>query len=143
MFFIDVKLALVSLSVLPFLIYGTFLFRRKVREMYREIRRLIASLNSFMNEHFSGMNTVQIFNRQKKSFGEFDKINEDHKDAQKKSIFYYALYYPSVDFLTATVVALIIWYGGSADNFRIYDYWNSYLFYSIYGNVLPTCKGSC
>jgi ATP-binding cassette, subfamily B, multidrug efflux pump len=113
MFFIDAKLALVSLSVLPFLIYGTFLFRRKVRDMYREIRKLIASMNSFMNEHFSGMNTVQIFSRQKKSFDEFDRINDDHKNAQIRSVFYYAVYYPSVDFLTSTVVALIIWYGGS------------------------------
>jgi ATP-binding cassette subfamily B protein len=114
MFIMDFKLALVTLSVIPFLVYGTFLFRRKVREMYREIRKQVASLNSFMNEHFSGMNTVQIFDRQKKSFDEFSQINKLHRDANIRSVFYYAIYFPTVDFISSTAVALIIWYGGGS-----------------------------
>jgi ATP-binding cassette, subfamily B, multidrug efflux pump len=113
MIIIDLKLALITLTVMPFLIYGTFVFRRKVREMYREIRKQVANMNSFMNENFSGMNTVQIFNRQKRSYKEFDNINILHRDANIKSVHYYALFFPTVDFISHLAIALIIGYGGS------------------------------
>ncbi|NWF51411.1 MAG: ABC transporter ATP-binding protein [Ignavibacteriaceae bacterium] len=112
MFFMDVSLSLVSLSVLPVLFYGTFLFRKKVRESYRDVRLHLARLNSYMQEHVTGMNIVQIFRKEKDEFKNFSKINSDHRDANIKSIFYYAIFYPSVELLSSIAIALMIWYGG-------------------------------
>jgi ATP-binding cassette subfamily B protein len=112
MFSLDVKLSLVTLSVLPVLIYGTFLFRKKVRESYRDVRLHLARLNSYMQEHVTGMNVVQIFHREKDELNRFSGINTDHKDANVKSIFYYAVFYPAVELLSSIAIGLIIWYGG-------------------------------
>jgi ATP-binding cassette, subfamily B, multidrug efflux pump len=106
------QLGLVSLSVLPLLFYGTFLFRRKAREAYRQVRLYIARINTFMQEHITGMMVDQIFNREKKSFDQFSEVNALHRDANIKSIFYYALFYPGVDLIGAIAVGLIIWYAG-------------------------------
>jgi len=114
MFLMDVNLSLVTLSVLPLLIYITFVFRKKVREAYRQVRKYVASMNSFLNEHITGMNTVQIFKREEKSHKDFTVINADHRDANIKSVFYYAVYFPLVDFTSALAIALIIWYGGGS-----------------------------
>ncbi|MCX8105452.1 MAG: ABC transporter ATP-binding protein/permease [Ignavibacterium album] len=112
MFFMDVRLSLVTLSVLPVLIYGTFLFRKKVRETYRDVRYHLARLNSYMQEHVTGMNVVQIFRKEKEEFNKFSSINADHRDANIRSIFYYAIFYPSVELISSAAIALIIWYGG-------------------------------
>ena len=112
MFAMDVPLSLVTLSVLPVLIYGTFLFRKKVRERYRDVRLHLARLNSYMQEHVTGMSVVQIFNKEKDEFKKFSSINEDFRSANIKSIFYYAIFYPSVELLSSIAVGLIIWYGG-------------------------------
>jgi ATP-binding cassette, subfamily B, multidrug efflux pump len=112
MFTMSWQLALVSLSVLPLLFYGTFLFRRKAREAYREVRIQIARINTFMQEHITGMMVDQIFNREKKSYSRFSAINGAHRDANIKSIFYYAVFYPGVDLIGAISVGLIIWYAG-------------------------------
>ena len=112
MFSMNVPLALLSLSVLPFLIYGTFLFRKKAREAYREVRLYIARINTFMQEHITGMLVDQIFNREKKAYGEFERHNAGHREANIKSILYYAIFYPSVDLIGAVSVGLIIWYAG-------------------------------
>ena len=112
MFFMDVELSLVTLSVLPVLIYGTFLFRRKVRERYRDVRLHLARLNSYMQEHVTGMSAVQIFNKEDDELKKFSSINNDYRIANIKSIFYYALFYPSVEILSSVAVGLIIWYGG-------------------------------
>jgi ATP-binding cassette, subfamily B, multidrug efflux pump len=112
MFFMDVELSLVTLSVLPFLIYGTFLFRKKVREAYRDVRLHLARLNSYMQEHITGMSLIQIFNKQKDELKNFSDINADYKDSNVRSIFYYAIFYPGVEFLSSVAIALIIWYGG-------------------------------
>lgn len=112
MFFLDVKLSLVTLSVLPILIYGTFLFRKKVRESYRKVRVHLARLNSYMQEHITGMNVVQIFRKEKDELKTFSSINADHRDANIKSIFYYAIFYPSVELLSSAAIALTVWYGG-------------------------------
>ncbi len=113
MFSMSWELALVSLSVLPLLFYGTFLFRKKARETYREVRIQIARINAFMQEHITGMMVDQIFNREKKSFDKFESINAAHRDANIHSIFYYALFYPSVEIIGALAVGLIVWYAGS------------------------------
>jgi ATP-binding cassette, subfamily B, multidrug efflux pump len=112
MFTMNWQLALVSLSVLPLLWYGTFLFRKKAREAYREVRIQIARINAFMQEHITGMVVDQVFNREQHAFREFSGINAKHRDANIKSIFYYALFYPGVDLIGAIAVGLIIWYAG-------------------------------
>jgi ATP-binding cassette subfamily B multidrug efflux pump len=112
MFTMSWELALLSLSVLPLLFYGTFLFRKKAREAYREVRLQIARINTFMQEHITGMMVDQIFNREKKSYNKFSDINAAHRDANIKSIFYYALFYPGVDLIGAIAIGLIIWYAG-------------------------------
>ena len=114
MFSMNWKLALVSLSVLPLLFYGTFLFRKKAREAYREVRIQLAKINSYMQEHITGIMVDQIFNREESAFRKFSKINAAHRDANIKSIFYYALFYPGVDLIGALAVGLIIWYAGLA-----------------------------
>ena len=112
MFTMNWKLALVTLSVLPFLFYGTFLFRKKARETYRDVRIQIARINTFMQEHITGMLVDQIFNREKKSYTKFTNINAAHREANIRSIFYYAVFYPGVDLIGAVAVGLIIWYAG-------------------------------
>jgi ATP-binding cassette subfamily B protein len=112
MFSMNWKLALVTLSVLPILFYGTFLFRKKARETYRDVRIQIARINTFMQEHITGMLVDQIFNREKKAFSKFSEINAAHRDANIRSIFYYAVFYPGVDLIGAIAVGLIIWYAG-------------------------------
>src|SRR5690606_36678727 len=88
-----VALSLVTLSVLPVLIYGTFLFRKKVRESYRDVRLHLARLNSYMQEHITGMNVVQIFRKEEDELKIFSSINHDYRTANIKSIFYYAIFY--------------------------------------------------
>jgi ATP-binding cassette subfamily B protein len=112
MFSMSWRLALVSLAVLPLLFYGTFLFRKKAREAYRDVRFQIARINTFMQEHITGMMVDQIFNREKRSFDQFSETNGAHRDANIRSIFYYALFYPGVDLIGAMAVGLIIWYAG-------------------------------
>jgi ATP-binding cassette subfamily B protein len=112
MFSMNWRLALISLSVLPLLFYGTFLFRRKAREAYREVRIQIARINAFMQEHITGMMVDQVFSREQHSYDKFRGINGLHRDANIKSIFYYALFYPGVDLVGAIAVGLIIWYAG-------------------------------
>lgn len=112
MFYMNWELALISLSVLPILFYATFLFRKKARESYREVRLQVARINSFMQEHVSGMLIDQLFNREKKSYQDFTNVNAAHRDANIKSIFYYAVFYPSVELIGAIAVGLIIWYAG-------------------------------
>ncbi len=112
MFFLDWQLSLVSLSVLPFLFYGTFLFRKRVRETYRDVRFHLARLNSYMQEHVTGMSIVQIFHKEKSEFKTFSEINKDHTKANIDSILYYAIFFPAVELLSTIAIGLIIWYGG-------------------------------
>jgi ATP-binding cassette, subfamily B, multidrug efflux pump len=112
MFFMDFSLSMVTLSVLPVLIYGTFLFRRKARESYRDVRLHLARLNSYMQEHVTGMSVVQIFNKENDELKKFAAINSDYRQVNIKSIFYYAVFYPSVELLSSIAIGLIIWYGG-------------------------------
>jgi len=112
MFFMDFSLSLATLSVLPVLIYGTFLFRRKARESYRDVRLHLARLNSYMQEHVTGMSVVQIFNKENDEFKKFSAINSDYRQVNIKSIFYYAVFYPTVELLSSIAIGLIIWYGG-------------------------------
>ena len=112
MFFMSWDLTFVTLSVLPVLIYATFLFRRRVREAYRDVRFHLARLNSYMQEHITGMNVIQMFYKERNEEKIFSGINYDHKKANINSIFYYAIFYPIVEILSSIAIALIIWYGG-------------------------------
>lgn len=112
MFAMAWDLSLVTLSVMPILIYATFLFRKKVREIYRDVRLHLARLNSYMQERVTGMNVVQIFSKEKDELEKFSSINNDNKVVNIKSIFYYAVFFPAVEMLSVISIALIIWYGG-------------------------------
>ncbi len=112
MFSMSWDLSLVTLSVLPALIYATFLFRKKVRETYRDVRRHLARLNSYMQERVTGMNVVQIFAKENEEMQKFTSINTDNRAVNIKSIFYYAVFFPVVELLSAISLGLIIWYGG-------------------------------
>lgn len=108
----DLSLALVTFAVLPFIILATSIFRRVVRDCYRRIRGAVARINAHLAEHVTGMVVVQLFNREDKSFAEFDQINRDHKLAFLDSVRAHSLFYPSIEILSAVAIASIIWYGG-------------------------------
>jgi ATP-binding cassette, subfamily B, multidrug efflux pump len=105
-------LALLSFAVLPLILLVTRVFRKHVRDSYRRIRSAIARINSYSQEHVSGMTVVQLFNRQERSFQEFKAVNRLHMDAFKDAIMAYALYYPVVEILSSIAIALVIWRGG-------------------------------
>ena len=109
---INTELALWTFSIVPLLFVVSFLFRKKVRDAYGQIRYFIARINSYLQEHISGMEIVQLFNREKDDFEKFKKINWDHTAAFIRTIFYYALFYPAVELISATALAMIIFRGG-------------------------------
>ena len=113
MLVINWKLALMALIGLPLLVVATIIFRIKVRHAYREIRRLIARLNAYVQEHISGVSVVQHFVQENRVFKRFDKINDELKKKHHRSIIYYALFYPVIEVIGALSLAIIIWYGGS------------------------------
>src|SRR5512140_594726 len=106
------KLALVSFAVLPFIVLVTQWFRRNVRESYRTVRLWIARINSYLQENIGGMMTVQLFRRERRNFARFDESNAGHRDANIRSLFYYATFYPAIEVIGALAAALILWYGG-------------------------------
>jgi ATP-binding cassette subfamily B protein len=112
MLWMDVKLTLVTLLTVPMLFAATTWFRKGARKGYDLVRTRIARINAFLQEHIAGAQTVQIFNAEAKSLLKFDEINEDHRRANIETIFYYAVFFPLVDFIGAVGIALIIWYGG-------------------------------
>ena len=112
MFSLNWVLALVTLAVLPLMIRVTFWFRSVVRDQYRETRKQVARLNSFMQEHISGMSIVQLFGREQDEYEKFIDINNDHRSAQIKTIFYFALFWPAIDLVGSIALGLVIWVGG-------------------------------
>lgn len=112
MLWMDVRLTLVTLLTVPMLWAATTWFRKGARKGYDLVRTRIARINSFLQEHFAGAQTVQIFNAEVKSVKKFREINADYSKANIDTIFYYAVFFPIVDFIGAVGIALIIWYGG-------------------------------
>jgi ATP-binding cassette, subfamily B, multidrug efflux pump len=106
------KLALITFAVLPLIVVATKIFRDKVRDSYRRIRTAIARINSYLQEHVSGMVVLQLFNRERKAYQQFSEINRSHMDAYKDAIMAYSVYYPAVDFFSAIAIACVIWFGG-------------------------------
>src|SRR5438445_11973875 len=105
-------LALITFAVLPIIFYATMLFRRSVRDSYRRIRTAIARINSYLQEHVTGMVVLQLFNREKRAYRSFDRVNAQHMDAFKDAIMAYALYYPVVEILSSVAIAMVIYFGG-------------------------------
>jgi ATP-binding cassette subfamily B protein len=106
------KLALITFAVLPFIVFATKIFRDRVRDSYRRIRVAIARINSYLQEHVSGMMVLQLFNRERKAYKRFSEINRSHMDAFKDAILAYAVYYPVVDLFSSFAIACVIWWGG-------------------------------
>ncbi len=106
------RLALLTFAVLPLIVLVTHLFRKSVRASYRRVRTAIARINSFTQEHVSGMSVVQLFNREERAFRDFEVVNRQHMFAFKDTIFAYALYYPAVEILSSIAIATILWRGG-------------------------------
>jgi ATP-binding cassette, subfamily B, multidrug efflux pump len=105
-------LALITFAVLPLIFWVTMIFRKSVRDSYRRIRTAIARINSYLQEHVTGMVVLQLFNREKRAYRSFDKVNTQHMDAYKDAILAYSLYYPAVEILSSVAIALILWFGG-------------------------------
>jgi len=112
MFFINWKLALISLSVFPFLIIGANMFKNGVNKSFNEVRTQIARLNSFVQEHITGMSVVQIFNREEEEMKKFKTINATHRDANIRSVWYYSIFFPFIEILSSISIGLLIWWGG-------------------------------
>jgi ATP-binding cassette subfamily B protein len=107
-------LALLTLAVIPGIVYATSLFRKHVRQSYRRQRAATAKINTFTQEYVSGMSVVQLFNREPRAFRDFSAVNHENKLAWTDAIFAYALYYPVVELLSSIAIALVLWYGGLA-----------------------------
>ena len=111
MFYKDWKLTLVSLSMFPLLILATYVFKEKVKVSFNNVRTAVSNLNSFVQEHITGMNIVQIFNAEEKEMDKFKEINTDHKKANIRSVLYYATYFPVAEIIQACGIGLVVWWG--------------------------------
>lgn len=114
MFTLDWKLALISLSTIPLLLIATNIFKNKIKETFGDVRTQVAALNTFVQEHLTGMRIVQIFNREETELRKFDHINQQHRDANIKSVWYYSIFFPVVEILSAISIGLIVWWGSGA-----------------------------
>jgi ATP-binding cassette subfamily B multidrug efflux pump len=110
MFWTNWQLALISLSVIPPLLFSTYVFKEKVKGSFQEVRNAVAKLNSFVQEHLTGMNVVQIFNNEDREYRKFEAINQEHTKANIKSVLYYSIYFPVAEVLGAIGVGLLVWY---------------------------------
>ncbi|MFC0261557.1 ABC transporter ATP-binding protein [Fontibacter flavus] len=113
MFYIDWRLTLVSLCTLPLLIISTYIFKEKIKVAFNEVRNAVSNLNSFLQEHITGMNIVQIFNREKREYDKFEEINKEHRKAHVKSVLYYSIYFPVAEIIQAIGIGLVVWYGAT------------------------------
>ncbi|MCL6261209.1 ABC transporter ATP-binding protein/permease [Aquiflexum sp. TKW24L] len=113
MFYVDWKLTLVSLSTLPLLIISTYIFKEKIKVAFNDVRNAVSNLNSFLQEHITGMNIVQIFNREKREYEKFKDINREHRVAHVKSVLYYSIYYPVAEIIQAIGTGIVVWYGAT------------------------------
>lgn len=111
MFYTDWRLTLVSLSTFPILLYATYVFKEKIKSSFHEVRNQVARMNSFLQEHISGMRVIQIFTAEKIEMEKFRKINEDHKRANIESIWYFSIFFPLVEVVLASALGLMVWYG--------------------------------
>ncbi|MES2131834.1 MAG: ABC transporter ATP-binding protein [Bacteroidota bacterium] len=116
MFYKNWAIAMVTLSTIPLLLIATNLFKNGVKKTFTEVRNAVASLNAFTNEHITGMRIIQLFNREKIEYEKFSAINEKHKVANIRSIWYYSVFFPVVEILSAISIALFVWFAGVKSN---------------------------
>ena len=114
MFSMDWKLSLYALSMIPILIWATNVFKNKMRNSFLEVRDQVARLNSFIQEHINGISIVQLFNREKKEYQKYSSINEQHRKAHIRTIYYFSIFWPIVEVLSTIGMALVIWFGGAS-----------------------------
>ncbi len=112
MFILNWKLACITLAILPILIYATKRFQVAIKATFQEVRDQVANLNSFVQERVTGMKIVQLFNREKVEYDNFLEINEKHKAAHVKTIWYYSVFFPIAEILSSIGIGLIVWFGG-------------------------------
>lgn len=112
MLFLNWKLALITLAILPILIYATKIFQIAIKATFQEVRNQVANLNGFVQERVTGMKIVQLFNREKVEYDNFKKINEKHKNAHVKTIWYFSIFFPIAEILSSIGIGLIVWFGG-------------------------------
>jgi ATP-binding cassette, subfamily B, multidrug efflux pump len=111
MFYIDWRLTLVSLSTIPLMLLATYVFKEKIKVAFNDVRNAVSNLNSFVQEHITGMNIVQIFGSEKKEFEKFKEINKEHRAAHLRSVLYYSVYFPVAEIIAAMGTGLLVWYG--------------------------------
>ena len=111
MFWTDWKLTLVSLSTFPVLLYSTYVFKERINMAFQKVRNQVARLNTFLQEHITGMKIIQIFNAEKTEMEKFRTINRDHKKANIESIWYFSIFFPLVEVILASAIGLMVWYG--------------------------------
>jgi ATP-binding cassette subfamily B protein len=111
MLYTDWRLTLVSLALLPLLLMSTYIFKEKIKDSFNEVRTAVANLNAFVQEHITGMSIVQIFNSEEIEFRKFEAINHEHRRANIKSVFYYSVYFPVAEVISAGCTGLLVWYG--------------------------------
>lgn len=114
MLYADWRLALISLITFPLMLLATYVFKEKVKVSFDRVRTAVSNLNSFVQEHVTGMNIVQIFNSEKTELKKFNAINEEHKKANIRSVLYYSIYFPVAEIISAAGIGLLIWYGAKA-----------------------------
>ena len=112
MVWIDWQLTLIVLSILPLMIYATITFKNKVRAAFQDVLTHLARLNTFFQEHITGVTIVQLFNREARESRKYAEINADHRDANIRTVFYFSIYYPLIEVLSAAAAGLVIWYSG-------------------------------
>ena len=111
MFYIDWRLTLVTLATLPLLIISTYIFKEKIKSAFTDVRNAVSNLNSYVQEHITGMNIVQIFSAEKREMKKFKEINEEHKSANLRSVMYYSIYFPVAEVIQAAGIGLVVWVG--------------------------------
>jgi ATP-binding cassette, subfamily B, multidrug efflux pump len=111
MFYIDWRLTLVSLSTIPLMLLSTYVFKEKIKVAFNDVRNAVSNLNSFVQEHITGMNIVQIFSSEKQEFEKFKEINKEHRSAHLRSVLYYSVYFPVAEIIAAMGTGLLVWYG--------------------------------
>ena len=112
MFWRDWRLALISCVVLPLVAFTTFFFQRVMREAYRKVRRRLARINAYLNEHIGGVLVLQLFNRERRAFDQFDELSTDYRKANMQSLLAFALFFPMISFLSSLALALLLYWGG-------------------------------
>lgn len=111
MLYIDWELTLISLSTIPFLLIATYIFKEKTKKAFQDVRTEVAKLNTFLQEHITGMRIIQIFVREEAEFDKFKDINRRHRKAHIKSVWYYSIFFPVVELMSATSIGILVWYG--------------------------------